>query len=38
MITLPEANIGGNLDDSGYSADFVYTTQKVQSRKEIRNN
>ena len=36
-VKLIEGNIGGNLDDLGYGNDFLDTTPKAQSLKEIIN-
>ena len=35
VIQLVQVNIGGNLDDLGYGNDFLDTTPKAQSLKEI---
>lgn len=35
VINILEVNIGGNLDDLGYGNDFLDTTPKAQSLKEI---
>ena len=35
VINILEVNIGGNLDDLWYGNDFLDTTPKAQSLKEI---